>query len=619
CVMSSKEKESKDRGGKKISILLILLLLLFLLCLGFGGYYYFTREVEEPEHIPVVVEVSFDTNGGVLSEQDLDEFTIDEGGAIKKVLTDAGMYGVLPELEKENYMFLGWYTTNDENGIKIEYTTSLISNNNHTLYARFKAIEFNFSVVYIDKDTDREIARQVTGKVNKGSTVDADVKSILGYTFIESESELSKVINENNTVLTLKYEKNTYTINYGVMIDESLHLCTESTVFKYGDNIQLKSFSELCVLDESFNKIGYTFNGWKVGSKALIDSETITVDDLESLGFTLNFNEEKVDEITIIANYTHNEYTLSLYDGNRLFNSQTLHYLDSATVVGNPSKTGYTFAGWYANPTGINGTEIDGNTLVDLSVFTMPLNDYNVYAGYTINVYNLSVDTNGGTIEGELVSTFTVEDIIELPQVSKAGYDFVGWVEEGQSTIVTTIRQVAKDVSIEATYSPKAYKIYLDLGGGTVVGGDTITYNIESEDITLNDASKNGYTFTGWTGEGNILASKGVIIASGSTGDKYYTANYEIISYSITYNVDEDATIEENPSVYNIETNSITLNNPSKVGYTFAGWTRNDSTVKKVTEVIAKGSTGDLTFTAHFTAIEYTIKLNLNGGSVASG
>ena len=74
--------------------------------------------------------------------------------------------------------------------------------------------------------------------------------------------------------------------------------------------------------------------------------------------------------------------------------------------------------------------------------------------------------------------------------------------------------------------APTSYTITYNLDGGTVTGNPT-TYTIEDA-ITLVNPTKDGYNFTGWTGTGLSSATTTVIIAKGSTGDRTYTANWEV-------------------------------------------------------------------------------------------
>ncbi|MBQ7068663.1 MAG: InlB B-repeat-containing protein, partial [Synergistaceae bacterium] len=73
------------------------------------------------------------------------------------------------------------------------------------------------------------------------------------------------------------------------------------------------------------------------------------------------------------------------------------------------------------------------------------------------------------------------------------------------------------------------------------------------------------------------------------------------ISYTITYNLDGGTVATANPTSYTVETETFTLNNPTKNGSKFAGWTGTGLNQATMTVEIAKGSTGDREYTATWT------------------
>ncbi len=80
----------------------------------------------------------------------------------------------------------------------------------------------------------------------------------------------------------------------------------------------------------------------------------------------------------------------------------------------------------------------------------------------------------------------------------------------------------------------------------------------------------------------------------------YTNITRTLITYSITYNLD-GGEASGNPTSYTVESDAITLNNPTREGYTFAGWTGTDLSGATETVTIAQGSTGDRSYTATWT------------------
>ena len=90
--------------------------------------------------------------------------------------------------------------------------------------------------------------------------------------------------------------------------------------------------------------------------------------------------------------------------------------------------------------------------------------------------------------------------------------------------------------TITFTYTPIEYTISYTLNGGSVSSSNKTKYTIETATFTLNNPTKTGYTFTGWTGSNGTTASTSVSISKGSTGNKSYTANWSINSYYFDLN-----------------------------------------------------------------------------------
>ena len=80
--------------------------------------------------------------------------------------------------------------------------------------------------------------------------------------------------------------------------------------------------------------------------------------------------------------------------------------------------------------------------------------------------------------------------------------------------------------TLTITPKPATYTITYELNGGTVSTDNSTAYTEESEDFTLNNPTRDGYTFAGWTGTDLSEASTTVTIAKGSTGDRSYTATW---------------------------------------------------------------------------------------------
>ena len=170
------------------------------------------------------------------------------------------------------------------------------------------------------------------------------------------------------------------------------------------------------------------------------------------------------------------------------------------------------------------------------------------------------------------------------------GADVTEDVEDGEYEFEpeTMDNNVIYTATFEAI--PKYTVTYKD--GETTVG--TVADVVEGtlfKDVTAPTApEKAGYTFTGWSVEANSPVNQDVTA----------TAQYEVITCTITYNLDGGTNNAQNKATYTVE-DAFTLANPTKEGYTFLGWSNEAS---EAVTAVALGTTGNLTFTAHWEADE---------------
>lgn len=146
-----------------------------------------------------------------------------------------------------------------------------------------------------------------------------------------------------------------------------------------------------------------------------------------------------------------------------------------------------------------------------------------------------------------------------------------------------------------------SYKIIYNLMGGSAKTNPS-SYT-SGNSFKLNNPTKNGYTFKGWTGSNGSSPSTSTSVSSSSTGSLIFTANFEKTKYSITYKLDGGKFSSNPRTYYYIDSTDYELLTPYKDGYTFIGWTgSNDSTASQNVK-ISRGKTGDLTYTANYKKI----------------
>ena len=121
----------------------------------------------------------------------------------------------------------------------------------------------------------------------------------------------------------------------------------------------------------------------------------------------------------------------------------------------------------------------------------------------------------------------------------------------------------------------------------------------EAVQLPAPPAAQAGYSFAGWTLNGELLPEDFV-----PTTDVTLTASYAVIEYPITYFLDGGENNEQNPAYYTIE-QEVILAAPAREGYVFLGWTTEDA--EGYCTHIPVGSTGARTLTAHWEKVRYAL------------
>ena len=149
-----------------------------------------------------------------------------------------------------------------------------------------------------------------------------------------------------------------------------------------------------------------------------------------------------------------------------------------------PTKTGYTFAGWYENQ------EFSGDPVTDVP--TDSTKNLNFYAKWTANTYTVIFDANGGSVNPTSAVTVAGK-LTSLPTPTYDGYDFIGWYTQKDGVEkVTTDTVFAMDSTIYAHWS-NIPVTSLELNKGTLTlqekDSDTLTVTVKPADATNQDVT----------------------------------------------------------------------------------------------------------------------------------
>ena len=239
---------------------------------------------------------------------------------------------------------------------------------------------------------------------------------------------------------------------------------------------------------------------------------------------------------------------------------------------------------------------------------------------YTINVS--ANPTIGGTATGG--GNYNQGQQCTVSASANAGFTFTNWTENG--TVVSTQAnytfQVNSNRTLVANFQalPQNYNISVSANptnGGTVSGGGTYQ---QGQSCTVNATSNNGYTFTNWTENGNVVSTNARYSFT-VTGNRTLVANFTQQNYTIN--------VSANPALGGTVTgggaflygNNCTVVATANNGYSFTNWTENGNVVS-TSASYSFTVTGNRTLVANFQMQSYTVSVSADpaeGGNVTGG
>ena len=251
-----------------------------------------------------------------------------------------------------------------------------------------------------------------------------------------------------------------------------------------------------------------------------------------------------------------------------------------------PTKTGYTFAGWYEDP------EFSGNPVTDIP--TNSTENLNFYAKWTVNTYTVTFDANGGSVSQTSAVTVAGK-LTSLPTPTYDGYDFLGWyTQKDGGDKVTTDTVFTVDSTIYAHWQNiPVTGVKLDKTSLTMqeTDSDTLTATVEPDNATNKNVnwessdtsiatvdasgkvtaiSAGSATITVTTVDGNKTATCAVTV----TEKPVYsiTASPAALNFGSIYD-DQAAPAAQTVTITNTGNQSVTVKLPTSTNYTITAGT----------------------------------------------
>lgn len=294
--------------------------------------------------------------------------------------------------------------------------------------------------------------------------------------------------------------------------------------------------------DKNALKLGSTYFDAEYNSKYTMDSSLKTTIP-NGFKFMSTFSTEAIDgvwkgypigtQVTQKSDSMRYEYgyqpitykiTYNLNGGTNNSSNPSYYNVLYGVSLKNPTRTGYTFDGWY-----IGGTKVTGINEGKTAWFTSADNLYQELASrktgnitlearWTLNKYTLSFNPNGGTVNPTSKTVSYGNPYGNLPTPTKKGSRFLGWFTEkdGGTQVSSTTTMGASNVTLYAHWNSIEYTVSFNASGE--FGGLNKTYTSGQVLGLLPTPTKAGYTFLGWyyqdTSGNEVMATSQTVVTS---------------------------------------------------------------------------------------------------------
>lgn len=489
-----------------------------------------------------------------------------------------------------------------DNSIASFVDTKLVAHNIGQVRIKVYSVDnpniYDVAIVNVIKDNSLEVEFDYEEIMLKGEKQTIDYKLLIDdgrkLTFTTNHPEVVQIDEDGNLVaigvgdalITTRidslYDEGVYK-EYSLAITviyEKYHITYElDGGVNHMDNLDEYIVDDLPISLGIPSRDGYVFEGWYLNGEKVTSIAEGTKGDLhfvakwELADYTIHYElDGGINHPDNKNGYTIDNLPLTLYQ---------------------PTKKGYNFTGWYLN-----------NQLVEY-LPENTLGEITLVATWELATYNLFYNLDGGILESENPTTYTMNDEFILNNPTKNGYNFLGWYVNDVK-IEKIEKGTTGNLTLLAKWELQKHTIEFNSNGGTNVSNQIV--NHFDKVLEPDHPTRLGYDFLGWfIGEDEYDFNNEV------TTNLELVAKWQIINYNINYDLNDSINNSSNPSSYTVE-DTISLLNPTKKGYIFVGWYVNDNKV----EQINLGTTGHLMLVAKWRTYQISEIKEENKGTVVA-
>lgn len=428
--------------------------------------------------------------------------------------------------------------------------------------------ETEYSITYYLYEGTNNAANPDSYKeTSKTITLKDPVKT--GYTFqgwYKDSSMTNKITSipkgsKGDLKLYAKWKANKYTIRFmgnkagsGSISDMS---CEYDSTYKLSAN--------------KFKRTGYKFTGWNTKANGKGTSYA-NKEEIE------NLSEKDGAVITLYAQWKKQVYEIDYrLNGGRLSDEARETYaVDTKTFkLENPTRTGYTFEGWYKEKKfKTKVTQITKGITGNITL----------YAKWSVNQYKIQYKGNGatsGSMSNVKTCKYGTKYTLAANKFKRTDYVFTGWNTKADGSgksyankaqVKNLTSQKNKTITLYAQWEKKSYSIKYELNGGIMLEENPTVYYADAKTFKLKSPEREGYTFAGWYTEASFK-NKITQIKKGTRKNYKLYAKWKVNTYTVQFdgNGATGGTMTSLGCEYG-KAYTLPANGFVREGYQFIGW-----------------------------------------------
>ena len=265
---------------------------------------------------------------------------------------------------------------------------------------------------------------------------------------------------------------------------------------------------------------GYTFDGWYTG---LTDGVSVDATYVPTNNVVLYARWHKLVDYVI---------SFDANGGNVSIDKRQVKENTSITSLPTPTKTKFSFDGWFTEHTG--GTKIETSYV--------PTSDMTLYAHWR-EIFTITYDANGGEVSPTSVTVLDGDSMSTLPIPVRDNYTFLGWTTDLTTGILIDTTYIPPtDGTLYAVWQENAkFTVTFDPNNGVLEDNTRLIY-VNKPVGSLPEPTREGYGFVGWfTG-----------ITDGTQIDKRQIIT-EDVTYYAHWTIDKTVTFDSNTGSFDEE------------------------------------------------------------------